>query len=142
MTMGPLALVQSVLDPLFQSPALIVEHAETAGIALQKLAALPRTNLPKVLIMPWLLPVVRSPDFVRSIKASPALRSMSIIVWGAGMSAPLIQSLYKAGATCVIPCHLDKAASKAVYHFCTKISTEAGGSPEGALINNDVSAQR
>jgi hypothetical protein len=129
MAIGPAAIVQTVLGHLLQSPALIVEHAETAGIALQRMAALPRSDLPEVLIMPWLLPVVRSPDFVRAIKLDRRLGSIRIIVWGPGMPASLIRLLYKAGATCVIPSQLDEVTSEALHQFCITVGaqhTESG----------------
>lgn len=124
MAIGPLATVQSVLGPLFQSSGLIVEYAETAGIALQEMRAQPRSDLPKILIMPWVLPVVESAEFIRGIKSGQRLGSMTIIVWGAGIPAQLIQSFYEAGAACVIPSQLDEVMCQALHHFCTTIGAQ------------------
>ena len=119
MAIGPLATVQSALGPLFQSSGVILEYAETAAIALQKLRSRPRSALPKVLIMRCLIPAAEGPGFIRAIKSDQALGEMSIIVWGAGMPAHLIPTLYWAGATCVIPSELDEVMSRALYDFCT-----------------------
>ena len=126
MAIGPLATVRSALGPLFQSSGVILEYAETAAIALQKLRALPRSDLPKVLIMRCLLPASDSPDFIRAIKSDQALGAMSIIVWGAGMPARLIPALYWAGATCVIPSELDEVTRRALFDFCTTVGTQRG----------------
>jgi len=122
LTLGPPALVQSVFGSLLRSSELIVDYAETAGMALEKLHSLAQSELPRVLIMPWMLPVVTSPDFVRSIKSDPALKTISIVVWGTRMPVSLIESLYRAGATSVIPNQMNAATIAALRGFCTSMA--------------------
>lgn len=123
---GPRATLESALGPLFQSSGLTLEYAETDGIALQKISAHPRRDLPSVLLLPWLLEVV-SPYFIRAIKSDRALGEVSIIVWGAGIPGDLIQSFYQAGVTCVIPSKLNEATSRALCSFCARVGAKSEG---------------
>ena len=104
-----------------QLSTLLVESVETASGALQKLRTLSQPDLPRALIMPWVLPVVRSTDFIRALKADRTLASMKIVVWGPGIPAGLIQSLYAAGAACVIPGRLDEGTGTALAEFCVRL---------------------
>ncbi len=123
---GPRATLESALGALFHSAGLTLEYGETAGIALQKISAQPRRDLPSVLILPRLLPGV-SPYFVRAIKSDRALGEVSIIVWGAGIPGDLIRSFYQAGVTCVIPSKLNEATSRALCSFCAGVGTQSEG---------------
>ncbi len=119
MTIGPLAPIQSALSLLDRS--IHVEHAETAGIALQKLVSLSPADIPDVLIMPSWLPVVKSSDLIRAIKSDRTIKPIHIIVWGANIPLKEIQSLYDVGAKCVIPIPFDESMAQAVRQFCTTI---------------------
>jgi hypothetical protein len=120
---GPFTSLQSALGPLFESSGLKLESAETASIALQKISAQPRSDVPNILILPWVRTGV-TPYFIRAIKSDRTLGAMSIIVWGAGIPAPQIQSLYQAGVTCVIPSELNEATCTALLRFCASVGTQ------------------
>jgi len=119
MTIGPLAPIQSIL--LLLDRSILVEHAETTGIALQKLASLSPADIPDVLIMPWWLPIVNSSDVIRAIKSDRTIKPIHIIVWGANIPVKEIQSLYDVGAKCVIPIPFDESMAQALRQFCTTL---------------------
>jgi CheY-like chemotaxis protein len=119
MTIGPLGPIQSVLALLDRS--ILVGHAETAGKALEKLNSLSTVDIPDVLIMPSWLPVVSSSDLVRAIKSDQTLNPIHIMVWGDNLPLKETQSLYDAGATCVISIPFDGTVAQALRRFCARI---------------------
>ncbi len=120
MTIGPLGPIQRVLSPLL-GPSLVLEHAETAGIALDKISSLSARDIPDVLIVHWWLPIVKSSDVIRMIRADLKLNRIYVIVWGAHIPATEVRSLYEAGATCVVPRGFDEALARALHHLVTAL---------------------
>ncbi len=119
MTIGALGPIQSIL--LLLGRSILVEHSETAGIALQKLVSLSPADIPDVLIIPWWLPIMKSSDLIRAIKSDRTIKPIHIIVWGANIPLKEIQSLYDVGAKCVIPIPFDESVAQALREFYTTI---------------------
>ena len=119
MAIGPLAPIQNVL--LVLEHFVLVEHTATVADAFRILTSRSPANIPEILIMPWWLPIVKSSDFIMTLKSHPILKSICVLVWGANMPVAEIRALYDAGASCVIPMPLQNTLIPVLRDLCIRI---------------------
>lgn len=92
-------LLTNILKP---DNSFSIERIQTGIQALKALRSRPTDQLPNLMIMPWIMPLLTSREFTQEIKADERLRAIPLIVMSASLPSEEILALYKAGVSCVV----------------------------------------
>jgi CheY-like chemotaxis protein len=92
-------LIGELLGALLPSPRFVVESAQSAQDAAQKLNA----NLPDVILLDLVMPRVNGFEFLQAVRADPRTRPLPVLVLTAKHLSPQDQILLQQAAQLVLP---------------------------------------
>ena len=92
-------LLTNILQP---DSSFSIERSQTGIQALKALHSRPTANLPNLVIIPWIMPLLTSREFTGEMKSDERLRAIPVIVMSASLPSEEIVALYNAGVSCVL----------------------------------------
>lgn len=92
-------LLTNILQP---NNSFSIERIQTGIQALKALHARPTEELPNLVVIPWLMPLLTSREFAKEMKSDERLRAIPLIVMSASLPSTEIVALYDAGVSCVV----------------------------------------
>ena len=92
-------LVMNILQP---DNSFSIERIQTGIQALKALHARPTDQLPNLVIIPWIMPLLTSREFTTEMKSDERLRAIPLIVMSSALPCEEVVALYSAGVSCVV----------------------------------------
>ncbi|HXR78198.1 MAG TPA: response regulator [Bryobacteraceae bacterium] len=92
-------LLMNILKP---DNSFSIERIQTGIQALKALHSRATDQLPNLVIIPWIMPLLTSREFTTEMKSDERTRAIPLIVMSASLPSEEIVALYEAGVSCVV----------------------------------------